>query len=198
MKKVYIATSREVGCLCKDWASKNLPDGFELVDTAHESNIIISVMYSKIFKTHELVNKKAFNFHPAPLPNYRGVGLSSWLLINEETKAGVTLHEIDSGVDTGSIIEVRNFLIRDDETAQSLHHRTQKLVFKMFRDWFADILNGNYESVSQNINIGVTYKRKDLQKAKNMTKFIRAFHFDGKEPAFYYNKDKDKVYIKYE
>lgn len=198
VKKVFIATARPTGDLCKAWALRNLPEGFSLVDTVEESDIIISVMYDKIFKKQQLANRRAFNFHPAPLPDYRGVGLSSWQLINEETKAGVTLHAIDSGVDTGDIIEVRNFLIKEGETAQSLYNKTQKLVFKMFQDWFVDVLKGNYEAVSQNRRTGRTYRSKDLQRAKDITKFIRAFCFEGKESAFYYNKDKEKVYIKYE
>lgn len=198
IKKVHIATSREVGNQCKDWASENLPAGFTLTDSLENSDIVFSVMYDRIFKKHELTSRKIFNFHPAPLPDYRGVGLSSWLLINEETKAGATLHEIDSGIDTGNIIEVRSFIIRHDETAQSLHDKTQNLIFKMFKDWFVDILNEEYEAVPQNTKAGVTYKKKDLQKAKNITRFIKAFHFDGKEPAFYYNKSGQKVYIRYE
>lgn len=44
-----------------------------------------------------------FNLHPGPLPAYAGLNTPSWAIANGETTHGVTLHWMDSGVDSGPI-----------------------------------------------------------------------------------------------
>ena len=197
MKKVCILTSREVGQKCIEFAKKHVPKNFEITEEAEKADILISVMYDKILPQTKLENKKCYNFHPGVLPEYRGVGINSWTIINQETKAGVTLHIMDRGVDTGDIIEIREILIRKTDTAYSLFLRIENLIYKMFKDWLLDILNENYFAVPQKSKTGKTYYSKDLQKVKNLTKYARAFTFPGKESAYYYNENMEKIFLKY-
>lgn len=197
MKKVFLASARNVGQQCIQWAKSNTPDGFEIVDDIESSDIVISVLYDKILPIQVLKDKKCFNFHPGILPEYKGVGIYSWVLINGEEKTGVTLHLIDRGVDTGDIIEIREFLISKKDTAFSLHQRGEKVILKMFKDWYRDLLVGNYIAVPQNPNKGTVYRKRDLQKAMNLTKFARAFHFPEKPPAFFINDKSEKIYLHY-
>ena len=196
MKKVFIATARSVGEQCRNWALKNTPKDYQIVDNIGDCDILISVMYDKILKPQFLENKRSYNIHPGILPDYRGVGISSWVLINEESKTGITLHKIDSGVDTGKVIEIREILISEQDTAHTLFERTEHLILKMFKNWYVDLLEENYTAVSQKKNNKI-YLKKDLQKAKNLTKFVKAFHFPGKENAYYYNRELEKVYLKF-
>lgn len=198
MKKVFIATSRPIGEDCIRWARQNLPPSFTLINDMEDSDIIISVLYEKLISGDILKGKTCFNFHPGILPEYRGAGAYSWSLINSEEKAGITLHLLDNGIDDGDIIEIREFLISSKDTAYSLCLRGTKLIYKMFKDWFEDLLKGNYEAHPQsNKNMGL-YLRKDLHKAKDLTRYIRAFYFPGKEGAFYLNNSGDKVYLNFE
>lgn len=197
MNKVFIATSRKIGLLCRDWAKNNTPEGFVYTDNKHEVDIVISVMCDKVFSSKFLNNKRCYNFHPGILPEYKGVGVSSWVLINKEAKTGVTLHKINSGIDTGDIIEIREILIKKQDTAYDLHLRLQELMFKMFKDWYIDILKENYVAVTQDKSVGRVYKSKDLQEAKDLTNHIKAFYFPKKESAFFYNDKNEKIYIIY-
>lgn len=45
-----------------------------------------------------------WNLHPAKLPTYKGVSPTFWALAENSDEAGVTLHTIDSGIDTGAVI----------------------------------------------------------------------------------------------
>ena len=197
IKKVCILTSRKVGTKCIEFAKKHTSKEIELVNDMDKADILLSVMYDKILPQRKLNNKKCFNFHPGILPEYRGVGINSWSIINQEVKAGVTLHLMDKGVDTGDIIEIREILIKNSETAHSLFLRIENVVYKMFKDWFLDIVAGNYCAVPQKNKSGKTYYNKDLQKAKNLTKYARAFTFPGKESAYYYNEKMEKIFLKY-
>jgi methionyl-tRNA formyltransferase len=197
MIKVCILTSREIGEKCVMWAKHNLPENILLVDDPSDSDVIISVMYAKLLKSNILENKRCLNFHPGTLPSYRGSGACSWAIINEESKIGISLHEIDDGIDTGPVIEITEIPIREYDTAETLHHRLNEVIFRMFKGWFVDLVLGNYTAVKQ---CGLTtkpYFRKDLQKAKDLTRFVKAFSFKGKESAFYYNDKNEKIYINF-
>jgi len=196
-KKVCILTSRNVGQECIKWSKSNTPPGFELTQDLQTADIVISVMYEKLIKKEQMKNKVCFNFHPGTLPEYRGSGVFSWAIINQERKMGITLHLIDSGMDTGDIIEIRQFLISKQDTAHSLFLKGEKTILKMFKDWYFDLLNNNYIASPQALKEGKNYYIKDLQKAKNLTKFVKAFYFPEKEPAYFYNDRMEKIYIHY-
>lgn len=54
-----------------------------------------------------------FNVHAALLPQYRGAAPINWAVINGETMTGVTTFFLDHDIDTGRIIEQRQFPIPD-------------------------------------------------------------------------------------
>ncbi len=66
------------------------------------------------------------NIHPSILPAFPGV--ESWKQALEYgcKVAGVTVHFVDGGTDTGPIIVQRTVEVRDDDTPESLHARIQE------------------------------------------------------------------------
>ncbi len=89
-------------------------DYSELV-VSNINSIGISIYYSKIFN-EETINKfKHFvNLHNGPLPKYRGVNPINWALKNGEITHGVTLHFVETGIDTGDIVDQVIFPINED------------------------------------------------------------------------------------
>ena len=75
--------------------------------------------------------------------------------------------------------------------------RGEEVLFKMFKNWYVDLLNNDYTAVPQRLSEGTIYYKEDLQNAKNLTRFARAFTFPGKENAFYYNEKSEKIYLIY-
>ncbi|MFA6316215.1 MAG: formyltransferase family protein [Elusimicrobiota bacterium] len=45
-----------------------------------------------------------FNFHPAPLPDYKGVSPTFWALVNGEAAWGVSVHRMAAGIDAGDLL----------------------------------------------------------------------------------------------
>ena len=199
MKKqaVYIYGANPIAQACREWARNNTPEGFKLVTTDSESDIIISVLGEECFSEEVLQNKKAYNIHPGILPEYKGSGICTWVILNDEIRTGVTLHEMVPGIDEGDIIEIRQFMITKQDTADSLYQRKEKLMFKMFKDWYEDLLRQDYVALPQDARMGKMYYKKELQKARNLTKFAKAFYFPNKKKAFYYNSKNEKIYINY-
>jgi methionyl-tRNA formyltransferase len=68
-------------------------------------DLAFSVFYDKIIKSW-FISKcgRILNIHNGPLPRYRGVSPINWALKNNETKHGVTIHEITPGIDDGPIV----------------------------------------------------------------------------------------------
>lgn len=73
----------------------------------------ISLRCFQIFKSDiiDMINKKGFfgNSHPGVLPNYRGVYCMLRGIVNSDRTLGWTLHNIDKGIDTGSIISQTSY-----------------------------------------------------------------------------------------
>lgn len=75
---------------------------------------------------------KILNVHPALLPKYGGKGMygnhvHQAVLDAKETESGMTIHVMDSGVDTGPIIVQKNCTIEPGETVESVKAKVQEL-----------------------------------------------------------------------
>lgn len=195
MTRVYIATSRpaEIGTRCKKWAARNLPEGFTLTEDLNECEVFISVLYDQLVTEQYASARRCYNFHPGILPSYRGSGVYSWVLLNKEKETGVTLHKIDRNIDSGPIIALRTILIRESDTAESLFLRSMEVLYNLFQEYFCRLLLGQY--ISRRNKGGKLYLRKDLEKAKDITRFIKAFSFSGKEPLFWIDSSGRKQHI---
>lgn len=183
-RKLHIATSRPIGEKCKQWALEN---GYEL-SSMEDCDIFISVLYDTLIPEEYIKSRKCYNFHPGVLPWYRGAGAYSWVIINGEFETGVTLHEIDKDIDHGDVIFIDRFSIEADDTAEDLFKKAEKKIFNLFCDWLPTLIIGDGKFETQKQEEGRIYYRKDLEKMRDLTKFIRAFTFEGKPDAFYKNK----------
>jgi methionyl-tRNA formyltransferase len=75
------------------------------------------------------------NFHPAPLPDFRGVGGYNVALMERLPEWGASAHFVDEGFDTGDLVRVERFPIDPDtETALSLDMATQERLLGLFRE----------------------------------------------------------------
>ncbi len=191
-KKLHIATSRPIGEKCKEWA---LQKGYTLTSMA-DCDIFISVLFDTILLEEYIKTKPCYNFHPGILPWYRGAGAYSWVLINNEKETGVTLHKIDKDIDHGDIISIQKFPIKKEDTAETLFRKAEDIIFEMFTLSLPIIIKGNV--ITRAGDEGLIYYRKELETARDLTKYIKAFTFSGKPNAFFINKKGEKIELKYE
>jgi methionyl-tRNA formyltransferase len=74
------------------------------------------------------------NFHPAPLPDMRGVGGYNVAVLEGMAEWGVSCHFVDAEFDTGDIVEVERFPIDPDtDTALSVDVDSQEHLFELFK-----------------------------------------------------------------
>ena len=68
-----------------------------------------------------------FNLHASLLPDYRGAAPINWVLINGETKTGVSTFFIDEKIDTGEMILQKEVEIDATDSAGSLHDKLMEI-----------------------------------------------------------------------
>lgn len=101
-----------------------------------------------------------FNLHASLLPNYRGAAPINWVIINGDTKTGVTTFFIDDKIDTGAMILSSETEINSEENAGNLHDRLMQLGSKTVIETLAIIEKGNVITTIQkeNSEIKTAYK----------------------------------------
>jgi methionyl-tRNA formyltransferase len=80
----------------------------QLREAIEENEINMGLMMTFPYKIpstiYELPAKGFYNIHPGPLPQYRGADPVFQQLKNKEKHAGVTVHKLDEGIDTGPVV----------------------------------------------------------------------------------------------
>jgi len=77
------------------------------------------------------VRTAAINFHPGP-PEYPGIGCLNFALYNSETTYGTTCHHMETGADSGQIIEVTRFDVGIKDSVETLMDKSYKAMYEMF------------------------------------------------------------------
>ena len=114
-----------------------------------EDSIFLSLEYDRIVKPELFKHEKMYNIHFSLLPKYKGMYTSSWPLLNGEEESGVTLHKIDSGIDTGDVIAQIAFDIDENETAKSLYLKYIDYGTKLVIENIQSIIRGDVVSFEQ-------------------------------------------------
>jgi methionyl-tRNA formyltransferase len=75
----------------------------------------------------ELAPHGAINVHGSLLPRWRGAAPIQWAIASGERETGVTIMQMDEGLDTGDVLLQRAMVIAPDDTAESLGPRLAAL-----------------------------------------------------------------------
>lgn len=96
------------------------------------------------------------NVHASLLPRYRGAAPIQWAIAEGESKTGVTIMQIDAGLDTGDILLKAELGIGSDETAPELSARLAPLGAELLINAIKKIEAGTIVREKQN-NDEATY-----------------------------------------
>ncbi|MCO6452788.1 MAG: methionyl-tRNA formyltransferase [Caldilineales bacterium] len=84
----------------------------------------------------------AVNFHASLLPAYRGKHPLFWALRNGERWAGLTVHMMDAGIDTGDILYQVRLRTRKRDSVASLYDRVMAQSEKLIANLVSDAESG--------------------------------------------------------
>jgi methionyl-tRNA formyltransferase len=88
-------------------------------------DLVVVAAFGQILPKEILVCPKhgCINVHPSLLPRCRGAAPIQWTLLRGETKTGVTIMQMDEGVDSGDILLQEETPIGPEEDFGALHDR---------------------------------------------------------------------------
>lgn len=151
-----------------------------------ENLIFLSMEFDSIVKPNNFNSARLYNIHFSLLPKYKGMYTSVFPILNGEKESGVTLHRIDSGIDTGEIIDQKVFSIEGMDCRE---------VYLSYIEHGIDIVLKNIDTILEGKDVSkpqlvdnssyysknsINYKclRLDLnQTAEGIARQIRAYSF---------------------
>jgi methionyl-tRNA formyltransferase len=88
-------------------------------------DLCVVVAYGKILPPEMLAVPRlgCVNVHASLLPKYRGAAPIQWAIIHGEHETGVTLMQMDAGMDTGDMLLTRAVAVDETITAGELHDK---------------------------------------------------------------------------
>ena len=111
---------------------------------ALDADVILSVWYRRLLGDALLALPRvaALNLHGSLLPAYRGRAPLNWVLVNGETRTGVTLHHMTAEADAGDIVAQEPLDIHPDDTALTLYGRMVKAGVDLLLQRYPEVLAG--------------------------------------------------------
>lgn len=98
-------------------------------------DLVVSFLYPHLIREPVLSLGRigCLNLHPAPLPDFRGVGGYNVAILEGLREWGVSCHFVDEHFDTGDLVEVERFAIDPDaQTAFSLDLESGERLVQLF------------------------------------------------------------------
>jgi len=199
------AEAQKAGCPVVD-GSRLKEESFVRQVCDFKADIAVSVLFAYVL-TGEMIRlfpKGCVNLHPAMLPHNRGRFPNIWSIVSG-TPAGVTLHYIDEGVDTGDVIAQKEVEVTPTDTGETLYRRLETEGLMFFKSVWPTIRAGATSRTPQ--SPGGSYHRArdveqideiDLQKsyrAQSLIDIIRARTFPPHKGAYFVHEGK-KIYLR--
>ena len=118
----------------------------------YDADIAVVAAFGQILPQSILDMPKygCINVHASLLPKYRGAAPIQWAVINGDPVTGVTIQQMDIGVDTGDIIAIREVPISDEETGGGLFDKLAVVGAELCVEAMEAIANGTATRTPQN------------------------------------------------
>jgi methionyl-tRNA formyltransferase len=173
------------------------------------ADMAVSVLFAYVVNADfiGLFPRGCINLHPALLPYNRGRFPNIWSIVSK-TPAGVTLHYIDEGVDTGDVIAQKEVEVRVTDTGESLYRRLELEGLNLFKAAWPSIRAGTSTRTPQPAGRGSCHRARDVEqideinleksyRAGDLLDVIRARTFPP-HPGAYFMHNGRKVYLRLE
>lgn len=163
-----------------------IKDSIETFNILKEFNpdIIVVVAYGQIIQKDilELPKFGCINVHASLLPKLRGASPIQHAILNGEEKSGVTIMQMEEGLDTGDMLLKAEVTI-GDKNAEQLHNTLSELGGQLIIDALDKIEKGTIQAVkqddSQHTYAGLIFKQDGKldfsKKPEELKRQIRAF-----------------------
>ena len=125
-------------------------------------DLILSVFYRDLLPAPVLETARlaALNLHPSLLPAYRGRAPINWVLVNGESRTGVSLHHMIGRADAGDLVGQREIAIAPRETALSLYRKVEQEGVALLAAALPQVLAGTAPRLVQDLTLSSYFGRR--------------------------------------
>lgn len=106
---------------------------FEAVEAWSPDVFLVAGWYHMVPKRWRQL-APAYGLHASLLPDYSGGAPLVWAMINGETRTGITLFQMDNGVDSGPVAGQKEEPILPDDTIATLYARIEERGLELLRE----------------------------------------------------------------
>jgi len=121
-------------------------------------DLIVVAAFGQILKKDvlEMPRYGCINVHASLLPRWRGAAPINAAILHGDEETGVTIMQMDVGLDTGPMFASKSIRIRHDDTAGSVLQALSTLGANLLTEILPEYISGNIKPVSQPAE-GATY-----------------------------------------
>ena len=124
------------------------------------------------------------NIHASILPRWRGAAPIQRAILEGDSESGISIMQMDIGLDTGDVLTIATCPIEKNETGGSLHDKLAMLGAQPLLDVLAQLKNGSVKPVKQKDNDACYAKKLSKEEAlidwnkpvTEIDRMIRAFN----------------------
>jgi methionyl-tRNA formyltransferase len=130
-------------------------------------DLLVVVAYGLILPSAvlNLPTHGCWNVHASLLPRWRGAAPIQRAILAGDRVTGVSLMQMDAGLDTGAVLLERSTPIHADDTGGSLHDRLAELGAQVLAEGLAALLAGTVPPARAQADTGASYAHK-LEKSQ--------------------------------
>ena len=116
-----------------------------------DPDLIVVVAYGQILPPDLLAMPRhgCVNVHTSLLPKYRGAAPIQWAIADGNTETGVTIMQMDAGLDTGPILSQRRTPILPTDNSQTLHDRLARIGAELLVETIPGYVSGEIQPQPQ-------------------------------------------------
>jgi methionyl-tRNA formyltransferase len=166
----------------------DLAEGGSSQSALSDVDVVISYLHSRKIRPAliELPKLGCFNFHPAPLPELRGLGGYNFAILDQMSYYGVSVHWVTPNIDAGDIVLVNRFPIDAQvETALSLEAKSQAALSNLFVEWL-NMIDGGGAIPAIPQGKGRYINRHEMEEAKRIVPGESSESMDRRTRAFWF------------
>lgn len=143
--------AEELGLPVETPAKSRAPEFVERL-RAERATLLVVAAYGQILSQAVLDSAKfgGINLHGSILPRYRGAAPIQRAILDRESETGVTLMQMDKGMDTGDMIALARHPIGPDTTYGELAGELSVVAANLLNEWVDRLLTGEYPREPQN------------------------------------------------
>lgn len=143
------------------------PEFVEILENLQPDALVVA-SYGQILSQRVLDSAKrgGINLHGSLLPKYRGAAPIQRAIQNGDLETGITLMQMDRGMDAGDVIEKSSIPIEADATYGEVQDQLAEIAADMIEAWLPRIEAGNYPREAQDSELSTIAPKVEKSEAE--------------------------------